>query len=162
MLAVGVLVGGALAGGAGCVRIDGGAVELSWVLRTPDGRAVSDCSCSSPPVASVRLDLKLLTADGTATGATPCEGRAQCQFSCQRATGATPFDIPETKPDEMYVVSIAALAADGTVLPTVGTPAPVLRSVVRGQPTDMGALLLVTACADQCSGVNGQGVCARP
>jgi hypothetical protein len=151
-----------LGGGVGCVSIDGGSVEFSWVLRTADGRAIGDCGCSNPPVASVRLNLRLVSAAGTDEGAMPCAGRTQCQFSCQRQTGATPFDIPETKPDQLYLVSIDALAADGSALPTIKTPPPVARSVVRGQPTDMGALLLVTECADACSGVNGQGVCARP
>jgi hypothetical protein len=156
MLAVG------LAGTVGCVRIDGGSVEFSWVLRTADGRAIGDCGCSNPPVANVRLNLRLVSAAGTDEGAMPCAGRTQCQFSCPRQTGATPFDIPETKPDQMYLISIDALAADGTALSAIKTPPPVARSVVRGQPTDMGALLLVTECADACSGVNGQGVCARP
>jgi hypothetical protein len=155
-------------GVAGCVRIDGGAVELSWVLRTPDGRAISDCGCSAersavampPSVAAVRL--KLEGVGGDIQGATPCAGRAQCQFSCARQTGATPFDIPETKSNEMYLISVIALDDQGTELRKVGTPAPVLRSVVRGQPTDMGALLLEADCAPGCSGVNGEGVCKRP
>ncbi|HXI55331.1 MAG TPA: hypothetical protein VNO55_04700 [Polyangia bacterium] len=149
-----------LCGAAGCVRIDGGAVELSWVLRTPDGRAIDDCSCGVDPVAAVRVEL--VGVGGDIQGATPCAGRAQCQFSCSRQTGATPFDIPETKSNEMYLISVVALDAGGNPLPNVKTPAPVLRSVVRGQPTDMGALLLVTECGSACSGVNGQGVCKRP
>jgi hypothetical protein len=157
-------IGAALvvAAAGGCVRIDGGAVELSWVLRTPDGRAISDCACSAAQVATVRLNLILMNADGAVPGGTPCAGRAQCQFACQRHTGATPFDIPETKPDETYRVSVDALDKDGAVLAAVGTPAPVLRTVSKGQPTDMGALLLVAECHADCSGMNGQGVCARP
>ena len=155
-------------GATGCVRIEGGAVELSWVLRTPDGRAISDCGCSAersavampPSVAAVRL--KLEGVGGDIQGATPCAGRAQCQFSCARQTGATPFDIPETKSNEMYLISVVALDTAGNALPNVKTPAPVLRSVTRGQPTDMGALLLVTECGSACSGMNGQGVCKRP
>jgi hypothetical protein len=146
--------------GSSCVRIDGGAVELSWVLRTSDGRAISDCGCSAPPVASVRL--KLMGQGGTIDGATPCAGRAQCQFSCARQTGATPFDIPETQPGEMYLISVDTLGPDGAPVPGVRTPAPVLRGVIRGQPTDVGALLLVAECAGECSGMNGLGVCARP
>jgi hypothetical protein len=158
-----LVLAAAASGGGGCVRIDGGAVELSWVLRTPEGRAISDCGCGDPQVATVRLHLTLMNAGGAAVpGGTPCEGRAQCQFACQRQTGATPFDIPETRPDEMYLISVDALGPDGMALAAVRTPAPVLRSVVRGQPTDMGALLLVTECANACSGVNGQGVCERP
>ena len=151
---------------AGCVRIDGGAVELSWDLHTPDGRAISDCGCTEPApsksLATVRLHLTLLKAGDTVPDPTHCEGGAQYQFACQRHSGATPFEVPETKPDERYRVCVDTLDKDGTVLTGVVAPAPVLRSVVRGQPTDMGALLLVTDCASTCSGVNGQGVCARP
>lgn len=157
-----VVVLAAVAPAAGCVRIDGGAVELSWVLRTPEGRAIGDCGCSADGVTAVRLKLVLMNASGAVPGGTPCDGRAQCQFACQRQTGATPFDIPETKPGEMYLISVDALGAAGQPLTGVGTPAPVLRSVTRGQPTDMGALLLVTECANECSGMNGPGVCARP
>lgn len=160
-LAATLVLAAALAG-AGCVRIDGGAVELSWVLRTPEGRAIGDCGCSDPMVTTVRLHLVLTNAAGAVPGGTPCDGRAQCQFPCQRQTGATPFDIPETGPDEMYLISVDTLGADGTPLAGVGAPAPVLRSVVKGQPTDMGALLLVTECASACSGMNGQAVCERP
>jgi hypothetical protein len=145
---------------SGCVRIDGGAVELSWVLRTSDGRAINDCGCSDPAVSSVRL--RLIGQRGAIDGTTPCEGRAQCQFSCARQTGATPFDIPETQPGEMYLISVEALGSDGALLPGVRAPAPVLRGVIRGQPTDVGALLLVAECAGECSGMNGLGVCARP
>jgi hypothetical protein len=152
------LVGAVL--GSACVRIDGGAVELSWVLRTSDGRAINDCGCSDPPVSSVRL--RLVGQGGAIDRTTPCDGRAQCQFSCARQTGATPFDIPETQPGEMYLISVAALGADGAPLPGVRTPAPVLRGVIRGQPTDVGALLLVAECTGECSGMNGLGVCARP
>lgn len=147
---------------SGCVRIDGGAVEMSWALHTRDGRAISDCGCTEPEVTTVRLHLTLMKVGDTVPDPTHCEGGAQYAFACQRHTGATPFEVPETKPDERYRVCVDTLGKDGAVLTNVVAPAPVLRSVVRGQPTDMGALLLVTDCATTCSGVNGQGVCARP
>jgi hypothetical protein len=145
----------------GCVRIDGGAVEVSWVVRSSDGRAITDCSCSDPPIAAVRLNL-VGVGPGDFNGSMPCAGRVECQFPCQRQTGATPFDIKETQPGEMYEISVIAVGADGGDLPQVITPAPILRSVVRGQPTELEAFLLETQCAGQCEGMNRSGVCTRP
>lgn len=159
-----VAVGLALASatGGGCVRIDGGAVELSWVLRTPEGRAISDCSCSAPAVTTVRLHLKLRESDGAVVDGSSCTGGIQYDFPCGRQTGATPFNVPETKPGQTYLICVDTLDASGNPQTGVLAPAPVARTVVRGQPTDMGALLLQVECADQCSGMNGQGVCERP
>src|SRR5437773_534060 len=75
-----------------CVPIDGGSVEASWVLRTGDGQAITQCECSDPQIASVRLTLAGVSGD--VKGSSPCKDRTACQFSCQRHTGATPFDIP--------------------------------------------------------------------
>ena len=141
-----------------CVEIDGGAVEVSWVIRSPSGAGITDCACADPAIATVRLVLRGV--GGTIDGATPCAGRAQCDFPCQRQTGATPFDIQETQPGERYEVSVVAVA-DGMELPQVTTPAPILREVVRAQPTEVESFQLVAACAVEC-GMNTSGVCARP
>src|ERR1700759_5442932 len=126
-----VLVGATAAGS--CVAIDGGAVEASWVIHG-NGRAVTDCSCSNPQIASVRLDI--VGHGGAIEGTTPCAGQARCQFACQRQTGATPaptpwparprcqspcqrqtgatpFDIPETHGDETYGIRLVAVGPDG-------------------------------------------------
>lgn len=144
---------------AGCVGIDGGAVEISWVVRDADGRAITDCGCSDPPIARVKL--KLVGQGGDIRGTTPCEGRAQCEFPCQRQTGSTPFDIKETQPNETYAISVAAVNQEGVELPQIITPAPILRTVVRGQPTEVEAFLLVAQCSGECE-MNSSGVCTRP
>jgi hypothetical protein len=143
---------------AACVEIDGGAVEISWVIRSPAGGGISDCGCASPAIETVRLVLRGVR--GSIAGATPCAGRAQCDFPCQRQTGATPFDIRETVGAERYEVSVVAVA-DGVELPEVMKPAPILREVVRGQPTEVESFQLVAGCAAEC-GMNSSGVCARP
>jgi hypothetical protein len=150
---------------AGCVRIDGGAVEISWVVRSYDGRAITDCTCSSPEIAKVRLVLRGV--GGDIDGTTPCAGRPECEFSCQRQTGSTPFEVPQGRAGSdgiapQYQISVTALGTDGNPLSGVQAPAPILRSVVRGQPTEVEAFLLVAQCADACSGVNTSGVCTRP
>jgi hypothetical protein len=144
---------------AACVKIDGGAVEVSWVIRTKLGSAITDCGCASPTIDKVRL--KLVGQGGAIDGATPCAGQAQCDFPCARQTGATAFDIQETHGDERYLVSIVALGTDGSELPEVMMPAPILREVVRGQPTEVESMQLVAACAAECT-VNSSAVCTRP
>jgi hypothetical protein len=139
-----------------CVKIHGGAVEISWVVISPSGGGITDCGCADPAIAKVRLVLVGL--GGAIDGATPCAGQAQCDFPCQNQTGATQFDIPATGPGEMYEVSVVAVDGNGNEVPQekIMTPAPMLLSVVEGQPTETDAFTLVAPCALACSG----NVCA--
>jgi hypothetical protein len=139
-----------------CVKIDGGAVEINWVVIAPDGRGITDCSCAMPPIAKVRLSL--VGVGGDIDGIDACAGQAQCDFPCQRQTGSTPFDIKPTQNGEMYSVSLVALGVDGNPISQVTTAAPILYQVVYGQPTEVEAFTLVAPCADACNG----SVCARP
>jgi hypothetical protein len=152
---------------AGCVRIDGGAVEVSWVVRSTDGRAITDCGCAYPEIAKVRIDLTGV--GGDIAGTTPCDGRTECEFPCQRQTGSTPFDIRQGTPGSdgqlpQYQISLTAIGTDGLEIPAglVQSPAPILRRVVQGQPTEVEAFLLVAQCAVSCAGTNSSGVCTRP
>jgi len=145
-----------------CVHIDGGAVEASWVVRSDDGRAITDCGCSDPAIASVRI--ALLGNSGTVRGQEPCRDRKECEFACQRSGGATPFDIPPGS----YMMSVMPLDAAGQdlFLPASGVspvlaPAGILREVVRGQPTQLPAFQLVAKCAGSCAGANESKVCER-
>jgi len=139
-----------------CVSIDGGAVEISWIVIAPDGRGITDCRCADPAIAKVRL--VLTGVGGAIDGATPCAGQAQCDFPCQRQTGATAFNIPRTGPGESYAVSVVAVDDTGNEIPVdmVRPPAPILRQVVNGQPTELDAFTLVAPCAAACNG----SVCA--
>jgi hypothetical protein len=142
-----------------CVQINGGSVEVSWAVHA-NGRAITDCTCSDPEIANVRIDI--VGHGGAIEGTRPCAGRPDCEFACQRQTGATPFDIPETGVGETYAISVVAVGRDGADLPAVQTPAPITRTVVRGQPTEVEAFLLEADCAVACEGMNKSGVCARP
>jgi hypothetical protein len=134
-----------------CVQISGGAVEINWlVTATGTGGIITDCKCAEPAIAKVRL--VLTGVGGSIDGATPCAGKAQCDFPCQNQTGATPFDIPPTGPGESYSISVVAVGEDGTVLPQIMSPASILRQVVQGQPTEVEAFALVADCAPACSG----------
>jgi hypothetical protein len=143
----------AVAGAAvSCVPIDGGAVEASWVVIALDGHAIAHCDCSEPQIDSVRM--KLVGVSAAVMGVEPCRDRPSCQFSCERRTGATPFDIPAGD----YLMSLIPVDAAGQDLSAemtqgtrVVTPAPVLREVVRGQPTQLDALAIVAGCAPRCA-----------
>jgi hypothetical protein len=145
-----------------CVSIDGGAVEASWVVVDVDGHAIARCGCADPEIVSVRLQLVGKKDDGVLFD--PCQERASCQFPCERRTGATPFDIPPGS----YLMSLVAVDATGRDLDSLDTgdkrvvaPAPVLREVVRGQPTQLDALALVAGCAARC-GQNKNTACDSP
>jgi hypothetical protein len=149
--------------GGGCVQVDGGAIEASWVLRTFDGRAISDCGCASPEIARVRFVARPVGAD-EAQGEDVCAGRTGCEFSCRSQRGATPFFVPAGR----YAVSFAALDAQGTPLPAgtpeaagVRVPAPILREVVHGRPTQLDAVAIETGCAQSCNGDFSNKVCSR-
>ena len=151
----------ALAPAGGGVREDRwGAVEISWVVRSRSGAAITDCSCAEPRSPQCGWCCR---AWGSLEGYRPCDGQAQCDFPCPRQTGSTAFDIRGTQPGETYEISVVAVDSSGMVLSPdpVMTPAPILRSVIPGQPTETEAFQLVAACSVEC-GMNGSGVCARP
>lgn len=144
---------------ASCVEIDGGAVEASWVLRSPEGQAITDCGCSCPEIVYVRI--RMAPVGG---GTDPCEDRAACGFKCWKRTGTTPFDIPPGQ----YAISVFPTNAAGqdlTAAPMNGcraaAPAPILRDVVHGQPTQLEAIPLTVDCAADCAGDAANKVCTR-
>ena len=159
----------------GCVPIDGGAVEASWVLRTFDGRAISSCRCASPEISRVRLVVSRLGPQGLPEEDI-CAGRSDCEFTCSRQSGATSFFIPP----ERYAISVAPLGVAGDSLvatptpvldpptgadrptdPAVRVPAPILRDVVYGRPTELDAFAIESSCAAACSGEQSNRVCTR-
>jgi hypothetical protein len=145
---------------AGCVSIDGGAVEISWVVRTSDGRAINDCGCTCPSIAKMRLKL-----DPVAGGPDPCAARETCEFSCGHKSGATLFDIPPAT----YSISLVPIGAEGEVLPGGDTlscsakssVSPLVRVVDRGRVTQIDAILIQAGCAESCGGADSTKVCAR-
>lgn len=149
----------------GCVSIDGGAVEASWDIHAQDGRGIADCSCTCPEIAKVRLSVV-----PAAGGADVCAARAACQFFCRAKHGATPFDIP---PGD-YALSLVPLGLDGQdltgavtqdgggVCTAQGGVAPTLRTVGKGQLTQLNAVVIVADCAPVCGGSDSTKVCTKP
>jgi hypothetical protein len=149
----------------GCVSIDGGAVEASWDIHALDGRGIADCSCTCPEVAKVRFSVV-----PAAGGADLCAGRAACQFPCRAKHGATPFDIP---PGD-YALSLVPQGADGQdligpIVQDAGATcsaqsgvAPTLRTVGKGQLTQLNAAVIQADCAPVCGGSDSTKVCTKP
>ena len=148
---------------AGCVEVDGGAIEASWVLRTADGRSISGCGCANPEIARVRFVVRKV-GDDNISGEDVCAGQPGCEFPCRSQRGATPFFVPGGR----YAISFAPLDPAGTALSagapgsgTVRVPAPILREVVHGRPTQLDAVAIETGCAQACNGELSNKVCAE-
>lgn len=129
------------------------------MLATADGRGVSDCACTCPPIAKVRM--QIVPAGG---GGDVCGDRSACEFSCGRQTGATQFDIPPGR----YQISLVPVGPDG--VDVTGGEAGACRAgaraftklydVVKGQVTQLDALQLVVGCAPECGG-DTSSICKR-
>jgi hypothetical protein len=147
----------------GCVDIDGGAIEASWVLRTRDGRAIEGCGCADPAITRVRFFVVPSVSEGAPAGSDLCEGRGDCEFACGSQRGATPFFVPAGR----YAVSIVVLGVAGAPVATgvgpgtVRVPAPILRDVVYGQPTQLEAVAIEAGCAAACGGDVPTRACSR-
>ena len=158
-----ILILVAALGAISCVDIDGGAIEVSWVLRTDDGRAVGSCDCADPALGWVRLVVTPMDAQGP-TGSDICAERMDCAFPCGAQRGATPFFVAPGR----YALSVAPVDVMGRVLAQGGTPegkvrvpAPILRDVVFGQPTQLDAIAIQAGCAAACNENPTANVCAR-
>jgi hypothetical protein len=115
------LVLGCLA--AGCVDINGGAVEVRWEIRQADG---DQTSCGDTKVAEVVLCAR------------PVEGGpATCRYwPCTEYQGTTAFSIEPGR----YALSIAPRCATG--IPNANVPAPILRDITNGNVTELNTLLI--------------------
>jgi hypothetical protein len=144
----------AIAASAGCVSVNGGAVEVAWMIFARDGRAITDCACADPAIAYVRLNL----VSDSDPDSQPCAGLDSCRFSCGRQVGATPFMIAPGQ----YLMSLVPIGSDGVDLPSgsVESPAPESRSVVLGQPTELEAFMLKANCASRCNSSDVNLPCA--
>jgi hypothetical protein len=144
----------------GCVSVDGGAVEGSWLVTTYDGRGIGSCTCTCPRVSKIRFQLV-----PTAGGADPCLGRASCQFSCDQRSGATRFDIPPGQ----YAISLVPVGIDGNDIANDEAAdcragpgvAPEIREVVSGRVTGLDARVVLADCAPECGGADEGRVCSQ-
>jgi hypothetical protein len=132
----------------GCVAIDGGAVEVSWSIRSFDGDAVE--TCGDALVDKIRLCWTPLTDGSTADPETCLPGQRRT-FSCDEASGVTGFDLEPG----LTAFWIEPVCTDGEPADpgTYQVPPPIVRTVRDGRIISLNSLLLVvnpldTGCAD--------------
>jgi hypothetical protein len=124
-----------------CVEVNGGAVELSWSVRSFDGERVDDsCDDDKPEVhlEKIRLAWKAVSDDGGGTGMEP-DGLAE--FPCGDRRGITEFTVPGGE-HLLWIVPVCA----GGVLPATSNyqvPPPIVRDIREGTVTTLDALLVV-------------------
>lgn len=114
----------------GCTSVDGGAVELSWKLRSASGSLTDFLECSNvPTLEAIQLDWEVGSDAKTA------------RWPCELGHAVTGFDLPQgqallsVKP----VCTTGNVAASGTFV----APAPELRQVIVGNTISLGAVELV-------------------
>ena len=122
----------------GCANVDGGAVELSWKLRSASGATTDFLQCGDVPgIAQIQLDWEV----GPASSAQ--------SWSCGLGHGVTGFDLPQGQ----ALLSVKPVCRGGATA-TNGyiAPAPELRQVNVGATVSLGAVelvLQVTSCDRQ-------------
>ena len=129
-----------------CVNVEGGAVELSWEIRTADG-VRPDSPCEVSGIAQVGLCIRGCADDAAAAEPGTCTGELICpqtRWECEKFTGSTRFDVG-TGPAELF---IEAYCQDGTKAQGVQVPSPIVRRIALGQVTQLNALLITLPAAD--------------
>ena len=122
----------------GCTNVAGGAVELSWKLRSDSGATSDflDCTSTMPmyTVQSIRLDWEVTSASGFAL------------FDCSLGHGVTGFDLPQGQ----ALLSVKPVCAGPGVTDTKTyiAPAPELRQVIVGNTISLGAVVIVLQVAN--------------
>jgi hypothetical protein len=131
----------------GCVDVRGGAVELSWTIRTEEG---GSCSCARAEID--RIELLGTRCDHLLSGGicgAPCPNNPDMicpagperliTWTCEEGHGTTVFDIPEGRwAFEIEAVTMNGLSAQAAV------PEPIVRDVVTGEVAMLDALLITT------------------
>lgn len=127
----------------GCTEATGGAVELSWALRSTRDRDIPDC-------AEGRIGrIRLWWDSGTST--------RYIAFPCQDNHGVTAFDLPTGE----VALSVTPECADGISADpdTFVAPPPIVRVAAIGETITLDAVLLVLQ-VDDCT--TRSCVCMQP
>ena len=129
---------------AGCVPVDGGAVELSWTVRSlgdPYGCVREEGGRVVDRIGDISLCARACTVivDGQCVGDVTCPVRS---WPCERLMGATRFEIVAGRKELWIEVG----CPDGTPANVV-VPEPIVRDIADGEVTQLNALL-ITVPAD--------------
>jgi len=118
----------------GCTEATGGAVELSWALRSTRDVDIADCLDDRPDrIGRIRLWWQ-----------TTEQLRFE-SFPCRDNHGITSFDLPVVEPDHTVALYVTPECADGSQPDPASyvTPPPIVRSVEVGETITLDAILLV-------------------
>ena len=118
-----------------CVDVNGGAVEVSWTIRTSDG---TSSNCADSHVGSVELCMQ--ACDTLTDGACDDPNPPTCStsWSCEDYRGTTRFDVsPGRKKLWIQVICSSGSAAN------VRVPDPTVSLVRFGEVTDLRTQLIV-------------------
>lgn len=127
----------------GCIEIDGGAVELSWSLRSFDGEPVD--SCADARIERVRICWQSV-ADGAVAGAA-CE--ASQSFPCEEENGVSGFEIAPGA--TAFFAEPICVDGEPAATGTYQVPPPIVRSVEEGKIVTLNSLLIVvTPLGESC------------
>jgi hypothetical protein len=130
-------------GAFACTDVTGGAVELSWALRTTRDVGLDDCAGDA--IGRIRLWWET------------DERRRFASFPCRDNNGVTAFDLPLGS----VSLDVTPECSDGTT-PAVNdfvAPPPITRTVALGEAITLDAILLVVK-VDDCAAATC--ICGRP
>jgi hypothetical protein len=131
-----VLVLALATAGPACIEIEGGAVELSWSLRSFDGDRVDNCTAAR--VDEVRVCWQSID-DGASTGI--CQGSQS--FPCGEENGVSGFEISPGRASFW----IEPICVDGSPADSGSyqVPPPIVRTVEDGKIVTLDSLLIVVS-----------------
>ena len=137
---------------AGCVEIDGGAVELAWTLRDFEDDSID---CDEARIDKIRICWAPLTDGGTTTDPS-CRAvvtdagveRLYRAFECDQYRGVTRFEVPPG-PTALFVAPLCAGGQEPTG--PFQVPPPIVRTVVEGEVVTLNQILII---AEDCAGTD--------
>jgi hypothetical protein len=109
---------------AGCVDVNGGAVELRWEIRNPSGQKQTCTDAKLPTVQLCAIPL--------AGGTTLCR-----TWPCSDYQGTTDFNIPAGR----YALAFQPSCANAGT-PSAEWPAPITRDISNGNVAELNTLLI--------------------
>lgn len=129
-----------------CVDVNGGAVELSWSLRTFAGDSLGGCERAG--IETIRLCWQPLGDGGTGAAGGRCRPPNLRAFPCNEESGITRFEIPPGR-TSLWIEPVCAdgLPADPD---TYEVPPPIVRTIEEGQVATLSSLLVAVAEGNTC------------
>jgi hypothetical protein len=134
-----------------CVDVDGGAIELSWTLRTFDGEVIAsnrDEACRRARLESVRVCWQPLSAGVDAGEGRRCAAARSREFACGEDRGVTRFEV-EPGPTAIWLEPLCVADLEPPEPGTYEVPAPIVRDIREGEVAALRALLIVATDGDQ-------------